>query len=58
MTEYASAVFENYCFFFIRRMEKAQLSAIFELLKQQSEKFDLCADLNEDDLKEQLTLYR
>uniref|UniRef100_A0A1W7R853 Protein with signal anchor n=1 Tax=Aedes albopictus TaxID=7160 RepID=A0A1W7R853_AEDAL len=41
-----------------KEMEKAQLSAIFELLKQQSEKFDLCADLNEDDLKEQLTLYR
>ncbi|XP_001655699.2 uncharacterized protein LOC5575323 isoform X1 [Aedes aegypti] len=41
-----------------KEIEKAQLSAIFELLKKQSEKFDGDANLNEDDLKEQLTLYR
>ncbi|XP_062562974.1 uncharacterized protein LOC134226302 [Armigeres subalbatus] len=41
-----------------KEIEKAQLSAIFELLKEQSERFELGSNLNENDLKEQLTLYR
>ncbi|XP_065089031.1 uncharacterized protein LOC135710393 [Ochlerotatus camptorhynchus] len=41
-----------------KEIEKAQLAAIFELLKKQSERFDSESNLNEDDLKEQLSLYR
>ncbi|XP_053659925.1 uncharacterized protein LOC128708969 [Anopheles marshallii] len=37
-----------------KEIERAQLAAIFELLKKQAD----CSNLNEEDLKEQLSLYR
>uniref|UniRef100_A0A182MU72 Matrix-remodeling-associated protein 7 helical domain-containing protein n=1 Tax=Anopheles culicifacies TaxID=139723 RepID=A0A182MU72_9DIPT len=37
-----------------KEIERAQLAAIFELLKQQADS----SNLNEEDLKEQLSLYR
>ncbi|XP_055589550.1 matrix-remodeling-associated protein 7 isoform X2 [Uranotaenia lowii] len=41
-----------------KKIECEQLAAIFELLKKQNEDFSLGSDINEQDLKEQLTLYR
>ena len=40
------------------RIEKAQLAAIFELLKKQEDEFNLGNTIREDDVKAQLNLYR
>uniref|UniRef100_A0A8D8GSP7 (northern house mosquito) hypothetical protein n=2 Tax=Culex pipiens TaxID=7175 RepID=A0A8D8GSP7_CULPI len=41
-----------------REIERKQLAAIFELLKKQNDEFSLGSNLDEDDLHEQLNLYR
>uniref|UniRef100_A0A1Q3G525 Protein with signal anchor n=1 Tax=Culex tarsalis TaxID=7177 RepID=A0A1Q3G525_CULTA len=41
-----------------REIERKQLAAIFELLKKQNKEFRLGSNLDEEDLHEQLNLYR
>ncbi|XP_055629401.1 uncharacterized protein LOC129770528 [Toxorhynchites rutilus septentrionalis] len=41
-----------------KEIERKQLAAIFELLKKQNEEFSLEPSLDENGLKEQLSLYR
>ncbi|XP_058460704.1 uncharacterized protein LOC131436175 isoform X1 [Malaya genurostris] len=41
-----------------KEIEKVQLAAIFDLLRKQNEEFSIDSALNEDELQEQLSLYR
>ncbi|XP_055528278.1 uncharacterized protein LOC129720704 [Wyeomyia smithii] len=41
-----------------KQIEKVQLAAIYDLLKKQNEEFCMNSNLNEDELQEQLSLYR